>query len=423
MKILWISNLLFPEADAILGGSDVLKATGGWLLAASEALLDNNDVRLAVAAVSPKVKDLTILDGKRIKYYVLPRGKGNYKYNKDYEKYWLKIEKDFNPSVVHIHGTEFSHGLAYVKACGNEKVIVSLQGISSMIYRYYLTGLSKWDILRNITIRDLVKGSVYKEKKGFKQRGESETELFKSVRYAIGRTSFDRAHFLWANPKAIYFVGNETLRPEFYTGKWEYSQCVPHTVFISQLNFAIKGGHTFFKSIPTILNKYPDVQIRIGGIDLTKSNGGIVDKLKMHGYGRILKSVISNCHIEAHVTFLGNLDASEMKKELLRANVYVCPSSCENSPNSLCEAQMLGVPNISSYVGGIPDLVPNKECGELYRFEEYEMLADKICNVFANSPSFDNTTMRAHAFKRHDSVNNCEQLLSIYQSVIANSNT
>ena len=87
MKVLWITNLLFPEAEALMGGNGVLKATGGWLLAASQALLDTGNIILSVATVSSKVKDLVRVQGKHIYYYVIPRGKGNYKYNKEYEKY------------------------------------------------------------------------------------------------------------------------------------------------------------------------------------------------------------------------------------------------------------------------------------------------------------------------------------------------
>lgn len=65
-----------------------------------------------------------------------------------------------------------------------------------------------------------------------------------------------------------------------------------------------------------------------------------------------------------------------MVKRYLLSNVFICPSTIENSPNSLCEAQLLGVPHIASYVGGTADLMKgNEEC--LYRFEETEMLAEK----------------------------------------------
>lgn len=44
MKILWITNIPLPEATAILTGLKDLKATGGWLIGAANALLENKDI-------------------------------------------------------------------------------------------------------------------------------------------------------------------------------------------------------------------------------------------------------------------------------------------------------------------------------------------------------------------------------------------
>ena len=44
--------------------------------------------------------------------------------------------------VVHIHGTEHSLGLAYLKAVGNKNAVVSIQGLISVIANYYQLGIS-----------------------------------------------------------------------------------------------------------------------------------------------------------------------------------------------------------------------------------------------------------------------------------------
>ena len=69
MKILWITNILFPEAEQLLNGTGELKATGGWMLGAANALLQNKEVKLTVASVSTKVHKLTKLEGHDILYY------------------------------------------------------------------------------------------------------------------------------------------------------------------------------------------------------------------------------------------------------------------------------------------------------------------------------------------------------------------
>ena len=112
--------------------------------------------------------------------------------------------------------------------------------------------------------------------------------------------------------------------------------------------------------------------------------------------------------------FTGNLNAEQMKSEYLNANVFVCPSSIENSPNSLGEAQILGTPCIASYVGGVMDMMKGNE-RNLYRFEEVSMLAAKICRIFANADK--QIDMKTAAIQRHDPKMNSMQLLETYRMI------
>ena len=104
-----------------------------------------------------------------------------------------------------------------------------------------------------------------------------------------------------------------------------------------------------------------------------------------------------------------------MKKEYLQANVFICPSSVENSPNSLGEAQILGTPCISAYVGGTMDMMKGNE-ENLYRFEEVVMLADKICNIFESRDS--QVDMKEIAMRRHNPDINSRRLYEIYLDII-----
>lgn len=87
MKVLWITNIPLPEATAMLTGNKELKASGGWLVGAASALIKDENVSLCIASVSDKVRDLKILKGADITHYVIPLGRGNEIYNKDYEGY------------------------------------------------------------------------------------------------------------------------------------------------------------------------------------------------------------------------------------------------------------------------------------------------------------------------------------------------
>lgn len=414
MKILWITNILFPEAEQLLTGSGELKASGGWMLGAANALLQNKDVKLIVASVSSKVSKLTKLEGHDILYYILPMGKGNMVFNMDYCKYWQQVNNDVKPDVVHIHGTEYSHGHAYMSACGCDNVVISIQGLTSAYYYYYY-GMTKKEIYRNITFRDLIRGSILNGQKQFKKRAAYEIEMIKNAKHIIGRTSWDKARVWAINPNAEYHFCNETLRSDFYDGsRWIYNKCYKHSIFLSQAGYPIKGLHQVLKAMPFILRHYPDTSIRIAGADITKSST-LSEKLRLSGYGRYIKRLINKNALEDKVTFTGSLNGEQMKQEYLRTNVFVCPSTIENSPNSLGEAQILGTPCIASYVGGIPDMMKGNE-ENLYRFEEVEMLAEKVCRVFINEVN--QIDIRDIAVQRHDPIKNSEQLYSIYKSII-----
>ena len=387
------------------------------MLGSAEELVKDDDIKLTVATPTPLVNDLRYLKGAKMSYYLFPLGKGNTKYNSDYESYWKVINGELRPDVVHIHGTEFTHGLAYVKACGNKNVVVSIQGLVSVIANYYLCGLKTIDILRSITLRDVLRGTLYHDRNEFRRKGCCEVELLKSVNHIIGRTSWDRAHVWAINPNAQYHFCNETLRPEFYSGEttWEYEKCVPHTIFLSQATYPIKGLHVVLKAMPLILRHYPDAQIRLAGRDITRSKEGICGRIRLTGYGKIIKLLIKKYNLRNKICFIGNLDAKQMIKEYLRANVFICPSSIENSPNSLGEAQIIGTPVVASYSGGILDMMKGNE-DNLYRYNDVEMCAHKICQIFGTQEC--QCDMKNVARKRHNRRYNLETTIEIYRSLI-----
>ena len=416
MKVLWITNILFPEAISILSNNDgELKSSGGWILGAAESLLKNKEICLCIATVSPLVKSLTKIDGKRCQYYILPQIKFNE--DKMYRELWQRVNAEFKADVVHIHGTETRYGNDFIKATNNKNIAVSIQGLLSSYYRYYYADIPFSEILKNITLRDILRGTLISSKRSFRIGGIKETDTLKRVNHIIGRTSWDRALTNSINPAAQYHHCDETLRDEFYTGEtWNYDKCIKHSIFVSQGTYPLKGMHQLLKAMPIILRNFPDTQIRVAGKDITIANTW-KRRLLLTGYGNYLRKLIKKLNLENHITFTGNLNAYEMKQEYLNSNVFVCPSSIENSPNSLGEAQILGVPCVASYVGGVMDMMKGNEVN-LYRFEEYEMLAEKICTVFTNKAN--NMSMQAEASKRHDKNNNSNTLYEIYKHINTN---
>ena len=416
MKVLWIVNTIFPyPASKLLINKECF---GGWLNGLANSLRNNKEIELAVA---------TVYDGKIIKkfydgefwYFLIP-GAPAIKYNYKLEKYWKIIQNEFNPDIVHIHGTEFSHGLAFINACPDVKSITSIQGLVSVCERVYFGNIPEKTIRKNITFRDLIKrDNLFQQKKKFFNRGRNEIELIKKSNAIIGRTEWD-----FSNTKAIssdekYFHGNETLRQIFYEDKWDIKNIERHSIFTSQGTYPIKGLHYLLEAVYLLKRKYPDIKLYIAGNNITDTST-IKNKLKLTGYGKIIKSIIKKYALQKQIVFTGVLDEKEMLKKYLNSNVFVLPSVIENSSNSLGEAMITGIPCIASNTGGTMDILEHKKEGFLYPYTEPAMCADYISRFFEDDQLCENygEQARRKALERHSLDKNAKRIIEIYKNVI-----
>lgn len=411
MKVLWIVNTIFPDIANDIGES--VSNSGGWMLGLADALTNNSEIELSIATVYKGEYLEKSINNKN--YILIP--------NKDkstIKSYWEKVKEEHQPDVVHIHGTEYSHGLLYMQQNGVEKVVFSIQGLINVCEKYYLAGISFKEIISNITFRDIVRrDNLYQQKNKFKKRGEQELEYFKLANHVIGRTDWDKAHAYFNNKNINYHFCNEMLRNGFYTSKkWAIDNCERQTIFLSQASYPLKGLHKVLDAVALLKDEFPTIKIKIGGQNIVKANT-LVDKLRLTGYGNLIKNKIKKLNLTNNVEFLGNLQEEQMITEYLKANVFICPSAIENSPNSLGEAQLLGVPTIAAYVGGTPNMIEHNKTGLLYRFEEVEMLAHYIRNVFNDDGLASMLSKNGNevAVNRHDRIVNLEKLLSIYKEI------
>ena len=408
MKVLWILNSPLPEAISLLTGQPhVSKSTGSWVCALVDALVQNKDLQLFIAAPSPLVRHPMTFKGTSVTHFILPPD-GNY---------WKLISDQVQPDLTHIHGTEYPLSLDFVKACGSQRVVVSLQGLVSEYRYFFWGGIPESLIRRYISLRDIVrKDSLLTQRDNMSQRGDIEIQLLRSVRHVIGRTFWDKSVSLGINPNLHYHLCNEALREPFYSGSWSSDTCIPHRIFLSQGHNPIKGAHTLIEALPAVVERYPDTSVHIAGPNILRCPR-LKDRILRSGFGQYLSDLLHRNHLSDVVHFIGELDADSIKKELLEANVYALVSAIENSPNSLCEAQILGVPSIASNVGGTSALIPDESCGLLYPVGDRNALAERILFTFDHSASFDNTKMRQTAAQRHNREQIIRDLMRIYDEV------
>ncbi|OZT78639.1 glycosyltransferase family 4 protein [Salinicoccus roseus] len=418
MKILWLTNIPLPEASYLINEKPI--PTGGWLINASKDLSDKGNIDLSIVFPGLHSKKVDLFKGKNINYYRFPAIHMTNRKSIEQNKYLEKILKNSKPDIVHIFGTEYAHSLAMVNICKKLgiKTIISIQGLVS-IYAKHFTANLPIRIQKNFTLRDFIKqDNILQQQKKFFKKGELEIEAIQKVDHIIGRTTWDRACTYQINSAANYHHCNETLRDEFYNHKWSLDECEEHSIFISQAAYPIKGLHYVLEALPLILKRFPNTKLYVAGIDITSSTT-LKSKLKKSSYAKYIGELIDKYKLKKHIVFTGSLDEKEMCKQYLRSNVFVSPSSIENSPNSLGEAMILGVPSIASDVGGVSDLLEHKEEGFIYQADAPYMLAYYVGEIFKNKELALRYSRKAreHALKTHNKGINTNKLVEIYKSI------
>jgi glycosyltransferase involved in cell wall biosynthesis len=414
MNILWIINAPFPEVSEKLKLDNFVK---GWVYSSAYELINRYpNLTLGVASIySGKISKQLEIDN--IKHFLIPNRARTDATNKKNDFFWIEVKNQFNPDIVHIHGSEYPYSYSYVRACGVKNVVVSIQGLVSIIDRYYLGGICPYELLRKITLRDIIRiDTIFSKHNDLKLRSKYEILLFQEIEHVIGRTEWDRLHVKGLNSNIKYHFCNETLRPSFYINKWSIKNCKRHTIFISQAHYPLKGFHQLIKALPLVIKNFPDTKVYVSGNKIYENKG-----IRNKGYGRYVYSLMKKYNISDRFVNTGFLSEKEMCKIFLDSHIFISPSMIENSSNSIGEAQIMGVPCIATNVGGSVDMILHGETGFLYRFEEYEMLAYYICRIFSddNLAIQISTNSRMIASERHSKEKNANALYSIYSKVIS----
>lgn len=416
MKVLWIVNMLLPEIAEYLGVET--SPSGTWMIDLSNRIAENENIELAVACIQGNEFKKVELNNKT--YYILPGGgKQLLFYNNKSINCWKQIEDDFNPDIVHIHGTEYSHALPYMNEYPNKKYIVTIQGIISKIAEKNDGELTFWEKLKYRTKSDwLHLNGMFERKILMKRNSKYEKEIISRCQYATGRTDWDKFWIESANKNIKYFRCNYNLREEFYNSKkWSIDSAERHTIYASNSpQTPFKGGHIALKALAIVKEKYPDVKMRI--LSSKAPDGNIVVK---GGYSKYCHKLIEDLGLKENLEFLPRLDANGVINVMRTSHVCVIPSSMENASATLREAMHIGTPCLASYRGGMTHLLKDGKSGFFFDFNEVEYLAGRIIEVFKNDDlavKFSQNAIK-DAEVMHDRVKNIEDMINVYNLIVS----
>jgi len=142
--------------------------------------------------------------------------------------------------------------------------------------------------------------------------------------------------------------------------------------------------------------------------------------MRDHAYFAYLRKLIRELNVEKHIVALPGLPAEDVAEELKKAQLFVLPSLCENSPNSLGEAMLVGTPSIATFVGGTPTILRDGEDGRLVPPSDAHALAGAIRYWFEHPEKAERhvETARQAALKRHDQAVNAARTFEIYRKIV-----
>lgn len=122
-------------------------------------------------------------------------------------------------------------------------------------------------------------------------------------------------------------------------------------VYIGRLEYA-KGIHLAIEAYAKLTQRFPDLKLTVFGE--TSYWPGFSEKIPK------LKSCLPR------LSFEGKVPQSVLAQHLKTAGLLIFPSTCfESAGLAVVDAQASGCPVIGSSIGGVPEYLFNKKCGEL----------------------------------------------------------
>ncbi len=186
---------------------------------------------------------------------------------------------------------------------------------------------------------------------------------------------------------------------------------------MTQAGYPVKAAHMIIEIVRILKTHYDDVKCTICGTDLMHSSS-LATKLNI-SYASFIQKLVKEYHLEENISFVGGKNGEEIANLMTHSNVFLSASAIENSPNSLQEAMLLGVPCVSSYVGGVQSLLSSNNEVVTYPFDDPMMAAYQISKIFEDKEYAE--SLSVNGMKRAECLTNreknAEDLYQIYNDM------
>ena len=407
MRVLLVST----SSGAWQAGTDCYNGSG-WVSSVQRLLENDPGVELAMAFPTGEAGLFSEVRGstryfpmfcqersslEKLTYYY-----GGYKKQQDNQivPQLLKAIESYDPDIVQIFGTESE--IPELITQTDIPCVIHLQGFLGEYHKaFFPPGIDERTLRREfINVREnIFRNGIRFNYREMEVRAKREEEYMRRCRFFMGRTDWDKSIVRSFNPSATYFHVDEVLRPRFYeAAKWKPRG--GHLSIVSTISDTFYKGFGLILQTASILRDMnDDFTWTVVGVNPSDPTVRFFEK----HYGIL--------HHTVNVECVGVLPPERIIPLLQDASVYVHPSYIDNSPNSLCEAQYLGVPSIATEVGGVPTLMASQPWN-MVPPGDAQALAARIMRITPQD------NQMADALARHDKEKIKDELMSAYESIL-----
>lgn len=181
---------------------------------------------------------------------------------------------------------------------------------------------------------------------------------------------------LGCDPRKI-FVGNSAIDCTFFPYKERTLQPNEPIKIVSVSRLVKKKGLQYsIRAVAELLKKYPHIEYTIVGF------GELREKLTQ---------LIHSLGAQNNIKLVGRLSQEQVVALLDQSHIFVLPSITDTTgdqegiPNSVKEAMAMGLPSISTYHAGIPELITDSVSGFLVPEQDTKAISDSI-EFLINNP-------------------------------------
>ena len=414
MRVLWFTGVQLPAVT----GQGLSRA--GWQEGLRKALEEYYpDLELLIASFGGQ-DYVPFQVGNAVYYNILKARKdlGRWERVIDNWKHSIYSSQDLvrcrelvetvNPDLVFMFGTENPFGLIADQI--EPPVIISIQAVLNGLIEHLFDGLSNQEKIGILFSKEtFLGGGVFHKYLQLRRAIKMEADIYKRCNYFEGRTEWDKKWKDNLNPGAKYFKIHRVLGQKYYSAVWEQSESYPYRLYTTSSNASFKGGITLVRAMIELQRRgFLHLNLRIAGIHGESSTG------------KIILNLIEKHNLQEQVKLLGRIQPDQIIAEMKRAALFILPSHMDNSPNSLGEAMLMGIPCIASSAGGIESMLEDRQNGLIYDPDSISALTDCIEELISQ-PDFasdlgHNALIAAH--ERHAPKKIAEKTYQMYCQVL-----